>query len=60
MKPQAVEYLIHMSLATAVAAVNSIAEEVAVDEVPKIRFDASVGSQDSRYVVSIFIFLLQY
>ncbi|KAL7552696.1 hypothetical protein ACHAWF_015933 [Thalassiosira exigua] len=32
MKPQAVEFLVHMSLATAAAAVNSLAKEVMVDE----------------------------
>mmetsp|Transcript_16408 Transcript_16408/g.35467 ORF Transcript_16408/g.35467 Transcript_16408/m.35467 type:complete len:803 (-) Transcript_16408:228-2636(-) len=50
MKPQAVEFLVHMSLAVAAAAVNSLAEEVMVDEVlPKLRFDASVGEHDARY-----------
>jgi hypothetical protein len=52
MKPQAVEFLVHMSLATAAAAVNSLAEEVIVDEMPKMHYDASVGSQDERYQVS--------
>jgi hypothetical protein len=52
MKPQAVEFLVHMSLATAAAAVNSLAEEVMVDEMPKTHYDASVGSQDERYQVS--------
>ena len=52
MKPQAVEFLVHMSLATAAAAVNSLAEEVMVDEMPKHHhhYDESVGSsQDERY-----------
>lgn len=49
MKPQAVEFLVHMALATVAAAVNSLAEEVMVDEVPKLRFDASVGEHDERY-----------
>ena len=49
MKPQAVEFLVHMSLATAAAAVNSLAEEVMVDEMPKLRFDASVGDHDPRH-----------
>ncbi|KAL7502973.1 hypothetical protein ACHAXN_001201, partial [Cyclotella atomus] len=44
MKPQAVEFLVHMSLATAAAAVNSLAEEVMVDEMPKTHYDASVNS----------------
>ena len=53
MKPQAVEFLVHMSLATAAAAVNSLAEEVMVDEMPKTHYDtASIGSQDERYQVS--------
>ena len=52
MKPQAVEFLVHMSLATAAAAVNSLAEEVMVDEMPKLQFDASVGEHDPRYPVS--------
>lgn len=51
MKPQAVEFLVHISLATAAAAVNSLAEEVMVDEMPKLQFDASVGEHD-RYPVS--------
>jgi len=49
MKPQAVEFLVHMSLATAAAAVNPLAEEVMVDAMPTIHFDESVGTQDSRY-----------
>lgn len=49
MKPQAVEFLVHMSLATAAAAVNSLAEEVMVDEMPKLRLDASVSDRDPRY-----------
>lgn len=53
MKPQAVEFLVHMSLATAAAAVNSLAEEVMVDEMPK-HYDSSVGSQDERYQVCAF------
>jgi hypothetical protein len=53
MKPQAVEFLVHMSLATAAAAVNCLAEEVMVDEMPKIHFDASIGSSDERYQVSM-------
>ncbi len=51
MKPQAVEFLVHMSLATAAAAVNPLAEEVMVDAMPTIHFDESVGTQDSRYSV---------
>lgn len=51
MKPQAVEFLVHMSLATACAAVNALAEEVMVDEMPQIHFDESVGTQDARYPV---------
>lgn len=51
MKPQAVEFLVHMSLATAAAAVNSLAEEVMVDEMPKMHYD-SMESQDERYQVS--------
>mmetsp|Transcript_13149 Transcript_13149/g.28423 ORF Transcript_13149/g.28423 Transcript_13149/m.28423 type:complete len:831 (+) Transcript_13149:398-2890(+) len=46
MKPQAVEFLVHMSLATAAAAVNSLAEEVMVDEMPKLRLDASISDHD--------------
>ena len=54
MKPQAVEFLVHMALATAVAAVNSLAEEVMVDEMPKLRFDSSVGQHDPHhYPVSL-------
>ena len=54
MKPQAVEFLLHMSLATAVASVNSLAEDVMVDEVaPKLlRLHESVGgSNERRYPV---------
>lgn len=49
MKPQAVEFLVHMSLATTAAAVNSLEEEVMVDELPKLQFDASVGEHDPQY-----------
>eukprot|EP00804_Cyclotella_cryptica_P011034 CCRYP_013524-RC/>CCRYP_013524-RC protein AED:0.06 eAED:0.06 QI:359/1/1/1/1/1/3/899/568 len=49
MKPQAVEFLVHMSLATAAAAVNPLAEDVMVDETQKLHFDSSIGSQDERY-----------
>jgi len=49
MKPQAVEFLVHMSLAAATAAVNSLAEEVMVDEMPKVRLDASMSSQNERF-----------
>ncbi|KAL7541284.1 hypothetical protein ACHAXR_011179 [Thalassiosira sp. AJA248-18] len=52
MKPQAVEFLVHMSLASATAAVNSLAEDVMVDEMPKLQFDASVGEHDPRYPVA--------
>jgi len=52
MKPQAVEFLVHMSLATAAAAVNSLAEEVMVDEMPRLQLDASVSQHDPRYSVS--------
>jgi len=51
MKPQAVEFLVHMSLATAAAAVNSLAEEVMVDETPKLRLDASMSDHDPRNLV---------
>jgi hypothetical protein len=54
MKPQAVEFLLHMSLATAAASVNSLAEDVMVDEVaPKLlRLHESVGgSNERRYPV---------
>ena len=43
MKPQAVEFLVHMSLATIAAAVNSLAEEVMVDEIPKVLVEDSLG-----------------
>jgi serine/threonine protein kinase len=43
MKPQAVEFLVHMSLATVAAAVNSLAEEVMVDEIPKVLVEDSLG-----------------
>lgn len=49
MKPQAVEFLVHMSLAAATAAVNTLAEEVMVDEMPKMRLDASMTDHDRRY-----------
>eukprot|EP00970_Alexandrium_tamarense_P018706 scaffold13361_cov259-Alexandrium_tamarense.AAC.4 len=49
MRPQAVEFLVHMALATAAAAVNSLAEDVMVDELPKLQFDSSVTSEDERY-----------
>lgn len=53
MKPQAVEFLVHMSLSTVVTAVNSLAEEVLVDEPQTLRFDASVGEHDPRYAASV-------
>ena len=37
MRPQAVEFLVHLSLATAVASVNSLAEDVMVDVSPHHR-----------------------
>ena len=43
MKPQAVEFLVHMSLATVAAAVNSLAEEVMVDEIPNVLVEDSLG-----------------
>ena len=43
MKPQAVEFLVHMSLATVALAVNSLVEEVVIDEVPNLLFEESVG-----------------
>ncbi|KAL3809902.1 hypothetical protein ACHAXA_008554 [Cyclostephanos tholiformis] len=43
MKPQAVEFLVHMSLATVAAAVNLLADEVMVDEAPHLLFEESVG-----------------
>ena len=52
MKPQAVEFLVHMSLATAAAAVNSLAEEVMVDDdTPRMR-RTSHSSSDSRQPLS--------
>lgn len=54
MKPQAVEFLVHMSLATAAAAVNSLADDVMVDEIPNIHYDATIGTQDERYQVREF------
>mmetsp|Transcript_28507 Transcript_28507/g.53870 ORF Transcript_28507/g.53870 Transcript_28507/m.53870 type:complete len:409 (+) Transcript_28507:385-1611(+) len=51
MKPQAVEFLVHLSLAAATSAVNSLAEEVMVDEMPKVRLDESMGSQNERFPV---------
>ena len=54
MKPQAVEFLLHMSLATAAASVNSLAEDVMVDEItPKLlHLNESVdGSNERRYPV---------
>jgi hypothetical protein len=54
MKPQAVEFLVHMSLATVAAAVNSLAEEVAVAEAPNLLFGESVGEHGpSGYSVSV-------
>ena len=52
MKPQAVEFLVHMSLATAAAAVNSLSDDITVDEMPNIHYDATIGTQDERYQVS--------
>ena len=49
MKPQAVEFLVHMSLATVVAAVNSLAEEVMVDEMPELTIDESISQNDPHY-----------
>jgi hypothetical protein len=51
MKPQAVEFLLHMSLATAASSVNSLAEDVMVDEImPKLQHlnDSVGGSHDER------------
>ena len=57
MKPQAVEFLVHMSLATVAAAVNSLAEEVVVDEIPNLLFEESVGEHGpSGYSVSVLKF----
>ena len=52
MKPQAVEFLVHMSLATAAAAVNSLAEDVMVDEMPKHIHDYD-GEEERYSTVSI-------
>ena len=53
MKPQAVEFLVHMSLSTATAAVNALAEEVMVDEMPQVHSNASsVQSQEEKHLVS--------
>lgn len=52
MKPQAVEFLVHMSLATAAAAVNSLSDDIMVDEMPNVHYDATIGTQDERYQVS--------
>jgi hypothetical protein len=54
MKPQAVEFLVHMSLATVAAAVNSLAEEVMVEEAPNLLFEESVGEDGPlKYPVSV-------
>lgn len=59
MKPQAVEFLLHMSLATAASSVNSLAEDVMVDEImPKLQHlnESSVGGShdERRYPVRAF------
>lgn len=60
MRPQAVEFLLHMSLATAAASVNSLAEDVMVDEItPKLlHLNESVGgSNERRYPVRVHVSL---
>jgi hypothetical protein len=54
MKPQAVEFLVHMSLATVAAAVNLLAEEVMVEEAPNMLFEESIGEDGPlEYPVSV-------
>jgi hypothetical protein len=56
MKPQAVEFLVHMSLATVAAAVNSLAEEVVLDEVTNLMVEESVGEHGPSGSVSVLKF----